>query len=404
MRPLSVAALAAALVSGSALWLVHGARGGERTIEPDVDPAPIERTITDVRADPRQPPPNEGEQRTPAESIQEGLKWLASTQGQDGGWGQDGGETSYVRNGENLESSGNDLANTAVAALAFLEGGSTPTQGLYKDELRGAVEFLLRGVEQAPGEGLALKTLSGTQIQRKLGPYIDTFLTSRVLSALDGETGDPALDERVRAALEVCVRKIESHQQQDGSWNISGGWAPILGTSLASRSLDEAKQKGVDLDDKVLAKVDRYTETVAQAAASPTPTAGLGGFRPGVAAEASAGVDLYRDAQILEQLSRTEEGRRANKREIAQVVDKLGDSRFQAGFGSMGGEEFFSYLNISDSLKRTGGEPWKEWNGQIQTKLVRLQNNDGSWAGHHCITGRVAVTSAAVLTLAAGVS
>ena len=48
---------------------------------------------------------------------------------QDGGWGQDGGETSYVRNGENLESSGNDLANTAVAALAFLEGGSTPTHG-----------------------------------------------------------------------------------------------------------------------------------------------------------------------------------------------------------------------------------------------------------------------------------
>jgi hypothetical protein len=31
---------------------------------------------------------------------------------------------------------------------------------------------------------------------------------------------------------------------------------------------------------------------------------------------------------------------------------------------------------------------------------VRLQNDDGTWAGHHCITGRVAVTSAAILTLA----
>ena len=71
------------------------------------------------------------------------------------------------------------------------------------------------------------------------------------------------------------------------------------------------------------------------------------------------------------------------------------------GYGSMGGEEFFSYLNISDSLHRTGGEEWTNWNNQIKTQLVRLQNEDGTWAGHHCITGRVAVTSAAVMTLLA---
>jgi hypothetical protein len=35
----------------------------------------------------------------------------------------------------------------------------------------------------------------------------------------------------------------------------------------------------------------------------------------------------------------------------------------------------------------------------MKAKLVKLQNQEGSWAGHHCITGRVAVTSAAVLTL-----
>jgi hypothetical protein len=35
----------------------------------------------------------------------------------------------------------------------------------------------------------------------------------------------------------------------------------------------------------------------------------------------------------------------------------------------------------------------------MKTQLVKLQNEDGTWAGHHCITGRVAVTSAAVLTL-----
>ena len=57
--------------------------------------------------------------------------------------------------------------------------------------------------------------------------------------------GDKQSNQRVRRALEKCVRKIEQNQQKDGSWNISGGWAPILGTSMASRSLDVAQAKGV---------------------------------------------------------------------------------------------------------------------------------------------------------------
>jgi hypothetical protein len=46
-------------------------------------------------------------------------------QGADGGWGQDGGETSYIRQSERLESNGNDVANTAVAALALIERASS---------------------------------------------------------------------------------------------------------------------------------------------------------------------------------------------------------------------------------------------------------------------------------------
>jgi hypothetical protein len=304
-------------------------------------------------------------------------------QGADGGWGQDGGETSYARNGERLETTGNDLANTAVATLALMRSGSTPAAGPYAAQVRKGLEFVLRGVERSEESGLALRTIEGTQIQRKLGPYIDTFLTSRLLGEVDGETGDPALDKRVRVALSFCIDKIETNQAEDGSWNVSGGWAPILGTSLASQSLALAEKKGLEVDSQVIGRVDEYAKNVAQASAAP----------------ASAGVRLYQDAQVLEQLSRSERSREENEAEIAEVRQKLSDAKFQAGYGSMGGEEFFSYLNISDSLRRTGGEAWESWNGDIQTKLVRLQNQDGSWAGHHCITGRVAVTSAAVLTL-----
>ena len=116
---------------------------------------------------------------------------------------------------------------------------------------------------------------------------------------------------------------------------------------------------------------------------------------------ASAGVSLYKRAQELEQLSRTPEDRKKNGKQISTIKAQLADPRFVTGFGSIGGEEFFSYLNISDSLHRAGGPEWERWNSDMKAKILKMQNEDGTWAGHHCITGRVAVTSAAILMLVA---
>jgi len=323
----------------------------------------------------------ESTSRTDA-AVEKGARWLASVQGADGGWGQDGGETSYIRNGEHLESNGNDVANTAVAALALLRAGKQ-----YQPNVERALAFILQRVEVSPIDGLQITNAQGTQIQRKLGPYIDTFLTSMLLSKVDGTLSRPALNARVRKALEKCVAKIERNQQTDGSWNIAGGWAPVLGTSLASRSLFEAKQKGVAVQDKVMRRAEDYTVQSMVNPASPSVNA------------ASAGVGLYQSAQALEQLSRTDADRRKNAKEIDAIRVQLRDARFVEGFGSVGGEEFFSYLNVSDGLKRAGGPEWRQWHSQITTKILNLQNNDGTWAGHHCITGRVAVTSAAILNL-----
>jgi hypothetical protein len=326
-------------------------------------------------------------------AIDRGARWLASVQGADGGWGQDGGETSYIRTTERLESNGNDVANTAVAALALLEAGKQ-----YQPNVDRALDFILRRVEASPADGLAITDARGTQIQRKLGPFIDTFLTSMLLAKVDGTLSKPTQNARVRQALEKCVAKIERNQKADGSWNIAGGWAPVLGTSMASRSLFEAQQKGVKVEEGVLARAETYTfNSIAVEGGSSTGSLG----RLSASADA-AGVPLYQSAQALEQLSRTEKDRKKNAREIAQISAQLADARFVEGFGSIGGEEFFSYLNISDSLKRTSADQWNKWHSQITQKILNLQNNDGTWAGHHCITGRVAVTSAAILNLSSG--
>ena len=222
-----------------------------------------------------------------------------------------------------------------------------------------------------------------------------------LLSELDGQMGDAQLNRRLRAGLEKCVRKIETAQLKDGSWNHEGGWAPILGTSMASRSLSQARDKGLKVKESSLRRVDEYTQNNARQIVANDAAAGRPGTRPAAVSGAGAGVALYDRAQTLEQLSRTEGDRKANAKVISTIANEMARPEMTNGFGSMGGEEYFSYLNVSDSLKRVGGPGWQKWNSEITAKLVQLQNADGTWAGHHCITGRVAVTSAALLTLTA---
>ena len=369
MRRLAVV-MSMALVAGAAVW----AQAQRTTHEPGTAPATV------------------------STAVDKAARWLASVQGADGGWGQDGGSASSARTGERLESSGNDVANTAVAALALMHAGRQ-----FEPHVERALTFILQRIEASPADGLAITDRQGTQIQRKLGPYIDTFLSSMLMSRMDGRASTPALNARVRQALQKTVAKIEKHQQSDGSWNIAGGWAPVLGTSMASRSLFEARNRGVAVDADVLQRAEDYTVRALSASASPTARRAEVGpsITSGAAAAPAeaAGVALYQGAQALEQLSRTATDRVQNARQIGAIQSQLASARFVGGYGSMGGEEFFSYLNISDSLKRVGGEAWSKWHADITQKILGLQNNDGTWAGHHCITGRVAMTSAAILNL-----
>lgn len=417
MRPMLVGLFAVvALVVGSLVLTPYDVEAGAERKVKTIEVSPAAKTVEkparkQVNVNQPASPP-----RTTEEAVAKAVQWLVSVQGNNGGWGQDGGETSFVRVGENLESNGNDVANTAVATLALVAAGQTPNAGKHGAAVRQGLEFILRHVEESPEEGLAVTAVTGTQIQRKLGSYIPTFLSARLLAELEGEMEDPKLNQRVRQALQKCVRKIENNQHSDGSWNSSGGWAPILGTSIASRSLAIAKDKKLEVSETVLARVDDYTKQSAKPlAGDKTRGSGVGTgrgaavglgrgiiggvYRSAPADASSAGVALYKGAQVLEQLSRSEEDREMNRTEIAAVTGQLANERYVHGYGSFGGEEFFSYLNISDSLHRMRGEEWENWNGKIKPLLIRLQNDEGSWAGHHCITGRVAVTSAAVLTL-----
>jgi hypothetical protein len=70
-----------------------------------------------------------------------------------------------------------------------------------------------------------------------------------------------------------------------------------------------------------------------------------------------------------------------------------------SGFGNNGGEEFLSYLQTGESMIISKDDSWKKWYDNISGRLLNIQNNDGSWNGHHCITSPVFCTATCLLIL-----
>ena len=70
-----------------------------------------------------------------------------------------------------------------------------------------------------------------------------------------------------------------------------------------------------------------------------------------------------------------------------------------SGFGNNGGEEFLSYLQTGESMIIGKDYSWKNWYDNTSGRLIKIQNNDGSWNGHHCITSPVFCTATCLLIL-----
>jgi len=269
-----------------------------------------------------------------------------------------------------------------------------------------------------------------------------------------GKMPDESSEGRVAAALAKTMAKIEKHQKADGTFAVNAGWASVLSQALCSKAINRAAQNGIAVNNEVLfrdaqlaaegvdVKAKDFAVAEPRAAAVGGEAASRLAARPsaGPVAAASrpsdAGISVYgfsakagglQDAvnttrPAAERAKRVLADNKASKEakaEAAQTVDRvrrleeaseaatngilkrLDDRQFIAGFGNNGGEEFLSYMNISETLLVKVGNEWKKWDKSISENLGRVQNEDGSWSGHHCITGRTFCTSAALLTLMA---
>ncbi len=296
-------------------------------------------------------------------SVRKALAWLKKVFNKDGGCGVDLNQQS-------------DVGCTCMVGLAMMAAGGTCFEGEHQNDLRSVLRFVLNRAEQMPQNNIT--AASGTQLQNKIGQQAHSFFAALYLSQSLGEQVDPT---PVKAALRKVTDAIVKTQRPDGDWG-SESWAPTLGTVMGWVSLRAAASVGLSVG---TAPEKTAEHLIQKMSGSLVETQGWMH-------------ELYKNASGIRVLYdiEMEENKTAKKafNDVLRFVKKDNTPFTQAG-----GEEFLAFHLITETMLKRGGKEWNDWFPVVRDKLIDVQNKDGSWTGHHCITSRTFCTAASILVL-----
>ncbi|MDZ4818226.1 MAG: hypothetical protein SGJ20_04550 [Planctomycetota bacterium] len=309
-----------------------------------------------------------GSKITPAarKSIDKGMKWLISAIRSDGMVGPDIGQPP-------------DLACTAIVGMALLSEGNTPTCGPHHRQLRKVLNAVLDKVEALPDNDDPSRPPA--LVRRKIGRNADLFLANLFLSQALGESDVAEPDVR-RAILKLSGIICRS-QGKDGTWG-NEAWAPVLGTVLGWECLRGSSASGIPVEgsarragEALRAKLKETTDN-----------------------RADWMQDFYKHASSVRVLYSMKYQDDPIFKECVKRILKFAEEDHRP-FEQAGGEEYLAFYLVTECLLKEPQPSWERWYPTVRNKIVRVQNADGSWMGHHCITDRTFCTAAALLTLQA---
>jgi Squalene-hopene cyclase C-terminal domain len=352
-------------------------------------------------------------------SINTGKEWLLKAQAPNGGWGAGTHARQDITDPAKVQQ---DPASTAMALMALLRLEEKIEGTANSNAITNAVNFLLQNVEQAPDNALNITTLTGTQPQVKLGQNIDVILTSQCLTNIMHQLNDNSpMYIRLKNAIQKCVTKIEMAQDINGATK-GGGWAPVLQSAFAVNALELAEANDIKVDSVKLVGARNYQKkNFSAGTASTSDAAGVllysvSGNARATAKEKRRVKEVLKTAKAQGKIKDENEVTVTNLQQAGLSVNesqelattyfmnsssnkKAQEGDVVSGFGNNGGEEFVSFLLTGESLIIGGEEEWKKWYENTSTILANIQNNNGSWQGHHCITSPVFCTATCLLIL-----
>ena len=282
-------------------------------------------------------------------AIDAGLRYLARNQADDGSFGSG----PYRGN----------VAVTSLAALAMMSGGSQPGRGLYRDQVRKALHYVL---DQDDGRGfLWCKT------DTSHGPMYGHGFGTMFLGEIYGMAADKPLRERLRETLRRAVKLIVDTQNKEGGWRYTPGTneADVSVTICQIMGLRSARNAGFYVPKST---VDRCTTYVKRCQDRD------GGFRyqqqggQSAFARSAAGVVALNCAGIYKGT------------EVENGLRYLVQTRNQGtGFGRDWHQHYFyGHYYAAQAMWTAGGHYWAEWFPAIRDELIahpERVSREGCW-------------------------
>jgi squalene cyclase len=292
------------------------------------------------------------------ESIQRGLRFLASLQNDDGSFGR--GQFSH------------HAGITALCGLAFMADGHLPGRGAYGDNVRRALEFVLSSATET---GLLAA-------ENSHGPMYGHGFATLFLGEIYGMNGE---DARVRDTLTRAIDLIINSQNQEGGWryNPVPYDADISVTICEVMALRSARNAGIKVPKETIERAIAYVRSCQNSDGgfrymSTTGTSLWPRTAAGVASLYYAGV--YSDNSI--------------DRGLNYLIDAVNPGSENTGAEA---HYFYGHYYAVQAMYLAGGKRWAQWWPNIRDEMISKQAVNGGWMDYQA--GQAYSTSMALIVL-----
>ncbi|MEK7269610.1 MAG: prenyltransferase/squalene oxidase repeat-containing protein [Planctomycetota bacterium] len=310
------------------------------------------------------------------DAIERAVKFLVLAQRPDGGWNSDGGGYGTY-----------PTTMTALAGIALLAHGSTPTKGPEAAAVANCTDWILRN--QTP-QGLYASAGENREMRSMYGHGFSMLFLSQVY----GLEGSSALGKRIHDSLLKAVDLSARSQSRPGGWNYgpdpSGDEGSVTVTQV--HALRAVANAGIRVPKAVLDKCVQYLE------GAQCPDGGIaykfgmgGGSRPPISA-----------AGLVSLLYAGRYDSPATRRLTAYVEKTFLKGGGMGRAGAFSGHHFYTHYYLGQSMWLSGDRLWRNYflgeGGRegARSMFLKSQAVNGSWSGE---CGPVYATAMAVTVL-----
>ncbi|HUT09444.1 MAG TPA: hypothetical protein VMY42_03025 [Thermoguttaceae bacterium] len=297
-----------------------------------------------------------GATRESEEAVKAALNWLATIQKPDGRWDASehgAGREQFVaernRQGAGIEA---DTGVTGLALLAFLASGHTHREGPYRENVRLALQYLVR-VQASDGNLAGNATVYARMYCHSMAAF--------ALSEAYGMTNDQRLYPSVRRAVNYT---IAAQDPSGGGWRYNpGDPGDTSQCGWQLMALKSAELAGIPIPVQTRNGLIRYLRKAASGTHG-----GKSSYRPGERVSRAMTAEALVCWQFLGMPREHPAGNEAGDFLLGELPDQGTANLYYWYYGTLG-------------MYQLQGAYWQPWNEALQKTLVQSQRKTGTVAG-----------------------